>query len=151
MPRHFRVLLALVPIVCSLLFQALPGSAQQAGSSRYAFSDTTLLRDTLGLDFGRLFPSADSLQVTPDSLRAWMIRWRWDIPRLVFLADSLGMPVDSVGPVMWRERYNPLSSSSTVRTRNDFRYSSSYDVSKTSSTRTNLSLYNAQHGPYYLN
>lgn len=151
MPRHFRVLLALVPVVCSLLFQTLPGSAQQAGSSRYAFSDTTLLRDTLGLDFRRLFPAADSLEVTPDSLRAWMIRWRWDIPRLVFLADSLGMPVDSVGPVLWRERYNPLSSASQVRTRNDFRYSSSYDVSKTSSTWTNLSLYNAQHGPYYLN
>ncbi|MBI5170892.1 MAG: hypothetical protein HZA61_15490 [Candidatus Eisenbacteria bacterium] len=151
MPRSLRVVLALLPVVCSLLFSALPGRAQQAGSSRYAFADTTLLRDTLGLDFRRLFPAADSLQVSPDSLRAWMIRWRWDIPRLVFLADSLGMPVDSVGPVLWRERYNPLASATHALARNEFRYSSSYDVQKTSSTWTNLSLYNAQRGPYYLN
>ncbi|MCC6652246.1 MAG: hypothetical protein IT348_13920 [Candidatus Eisenbacteria bacterium] len=151
MSRSFRVLLALVPVIVSLLTQALPGRAQQGQSSRYAFADTTLLRDTLGLDFSRLFPSADSLQVSPDSLRAWMIRWRWEIPRFVYLADSLGMPVDSVGPVLWRERFNPLLAGSHRATRNDFRYSSSYDVSRTTSTWTNLSTYNALRGPYYLN
>jgi hypothetical protein len=55
MSRSFRVLLALVPVIVSLLTQALPGRAQQGQSSRYAFADTTLLRDTLGLDFSR-FP-----------------------------------------------------------------------------------------------
>ncbi len=151
MPRSLRLLIALLPVACSLLLSALPGRAQQAVSSRYAFADTTLLRDTLGLKFDGLFPLADSLQVTPDSLRAWMIRWRWPMSRFVYLADSLGMPVDSVGPVLWRERYNPLASGSRVATRSDFRYSTSYDVARTTSTWTNLSLYNAQRGPYYLN
>ncbi|MFN8589332.1 MAG: hypothetical protein U0704_16190 [Candidatus Eisenbacteria bacterium] len=151
MPRSLRLLIALLPVACSLLLSALPGRAQQAGSSRYAFADTTLLRDTLGLKFDRLFPMADSLQVSPDSLRAWMIRWRWPMTRLVYLADSLGMPVDSVGPVLWRERYNPLASGARRVTRSDFHYSSSYDVSRTTSTWTNLNTYNAQRGPYYLN
>lgn len=151
MSRPLRVFLLLLPIAGSLLTFALPGRAQQSVSSRYAFSDTLLLRDTLGLNFGRLFPAADSLQISPDSLRAWMIRWRWSIPRLVSLADSLGMPVDSVGPVMERERYNPLASGTHRASRDDFRYSSSYDAARTTSVWTNLSTYNVQRGPYYLN
>lgn len=118
-----------------LLALAIPlasrtGRAQIGASARFAFSDTTLLRDTLGLTFERLFPLADSLQVPPDSLRAWSIRHRFTIERLVVLADSLAMPVDSVGPVLLRERFNPLAA--TRRHVNDFTYNSTYSVSQTS-------------------
>ena len=41
---------------------ALPGRAQEDLSGRYAFADSTLLRDTLGLKFQGLFRIADSLE-----------------------------------------------------------------------------------------
>jgi len=148
MRRSRRLLVLLLPLTLSLLSQALPGRAQQPLSARYAFADTTLLRDTLGLSFSGLFPTADSLQMTPDTLRALMIRYKLPMARILFLADSLRMPVDSVGPQLDRERLNPLSGrgSSTA-----FNYTSSYDIQQTSTTWTNGSTYNLKRGPFYLN
>src|SRR5437867_396427 len=104
MVRLRRFVFLIVPLVVVALAAASPARAQEPGGVRYAFSDTTLLRDTLGLHFPRLFPLSDSLQVLPDTLRALSIRYLWSLERLVQLADSLGVPVDSVGPVMVRER-----------------------------------------------
>lgn len=112
-----------------------PGRAQSA-SGRFAFADTTLLRDTLGLRFARLFPLSDSLQVTPDTLRAIAIRYRYALDRLVWLADSLELPVDSVGPYLYRERFNVLSAASQ-QARNNFRYTTGYIVGQSSSSWTN--------------
>src|SRR5262245_43890615 len=109
MTRHRKLDLLLVPLVFGFSALAGPGSAQQAASSRFAFAHTTLLRDTLGLHFDTLFPTADSLHLTPDTLRALSIRYRYSIARLVLMADSLGVPVDSVGPIMQRESFNPLA------------------------------------------
>lgn len=111
-----------------------PGRAQES-TGRYAFADTTLLRDTLGLHFSALFPIADSLKITPDTLRALAIRYRFNPERLVTLSDSLQMPVDSVGPYLDRERYNVLSTGS--QSRNSFRYSTGYSVGLATSSWTN--------------
>lgn len=127
LPR--RILLLLFPLALTLALASGQGRAQSSSAGRYAFADTTLLRDTLNLTFERLFPLADSLQVTPDSLRAWSIRYRFTLDRLLSLADSLAMPVDSVGPLLERERFNPLAS--TERHVNDFTYNSTYSVSQT--------------------
>src|SRR5262245_41353565 len=109
MTRCQRLALLLVPLVLGAISAALPGRAQTSSANRFAFADTTLLRDTLGLSFGRLFPLADSLQITPDTLRALSVRYRFNPDRLVHLADSLRVPVDSVGVVLERERFNPLA------------------------------------------
>jgi hypothetical protein len=112
-----------------------PRGHGQAADSRFAFADTTLLRDTLDLKFTRLFPLADSLRVSPDTLRALAIRYRTPIERLVHLADSLRMPVDSVGVVMQRERFNPLVAS--ARTPTAFRYSTTYGITRQTSSWSN--------------
>jgi hypothetical protein len=151
MPRSSRILLLLAPVAVSLLTQALPGRAQQPTPARYAFADTTLLRDTLGLKFDGLFPLADSLQITPDTLRALMIRYRLVMPRLVHLADSLSVPVDSVGPLLLRERFNPLARGGAAPSATDFTYSSGYDIQRTSTNWSNGSQYHLQRGPLYLN
>lgn len=150
--RPGRLSLLLIPVFIGLLSQAMPSRAQQSGSARYAFADTTLLRDTLGLDFRALFPTADSLQMTPDTLRAFMVRYRLSIPRLLAVADSLGMPVDSVGPVLLRESFNPLASRAEGgrRVSNDFRYTSGYNIQRSSSTWTNGSDYNLTVGKLFL-
>ena len=109
MPRPGRLAILLVPLLVGLFGSALPGRAQQAAPARFAFADTTLLRDTLGLHFTGIFPAADSLQLAPDTLRALMIRYRYTLPRLIHLSDSLRVPVDSVGVVLERERFNPLA------------------------------------------
>lgn len=150
MPRPGRLSLLLVPLLVGLLGGALPGRAQQATPSRYAFSDTTLLRDTLELHFVRLFPVADSLQITPDTLRALMIRYRYTIPRLLSLSDSLHVPVDSVGPVLERERFNPLAGGANKGAKNDLRYSSGYNVNQTSTTWTNGGDFNVQRGATFM-
>jgi hypothetical protein len=140
-------------LIVSLLLQPLPGSAQQGGTSvRYAFADTTLLRDTLGLHFDRLFPVADSLQLAPDTVRALMVRYVLTMPRLLQLSDSLGMTVDSVGPYLFRERFNPLARNTPggAKTHNDFTYTSGYDIQRTSTTWTNGSTYRLDHGPTYV-
>jgi antitoxin component of MazEF toxin-antitoxin module len=131
--RRFSILL-IIPFFW-LPSLARPGRAQEA-SGRFAFADTTLLRDTLGLHFTRLFPLSDSLQITPDTLRALAIRYRYPLEQLVFLADSLQMPVDSVGPYFTRERYNVLSSVGQ-QARNNFRYTTGYTVGLATSSWTN--------------
>src|SRR6476661_2287242 len=120
-----RASLLLLPLLLALAALTGPGRAQTL-SSRFAFADTTLLRDTLGLHFTRLFPLADSLGMLPDTLRALSIRYRFTLDRLVTVADSLAIPVDSVGAVLERERYNPLAASGNQVT--DFNYTSSYNV-----------------------
>ena len=150
--RPGRLSLLLIPVFIGLLSQAMPSRAQQSGSARYAFADTTLLRDTLGLDFRALFPTADSLQMKPDTLRAFMVRYRLSIPRLLAMADSMEMPVDSVGPVLLRESFNPLGDrgSGGRRVSNDFRYTSAYNVQRSSSTWSNGSDYNLTLGKLFL-
>ncbi len=96
-----------------------------------------MLRDTLGLRFDRLFETADSLRMLPDSLRAQMIRYRLPIHRLVAMADSMGVPVDSVGVTIDREAFNPLASAMGAPSNNAFRYTSGYNIFKGSSTWTN--------------
>ncbi len=125
-----------------------PGRAQTSGSARFAFADTTLLRDTLDLHFDGLFPLADSLQVLPDTLRALSIRFRLPLPRIVLLADSLGVPVDSVGPMMERERFNPLARGGANTS--SFTYSSGYSVQQTSSSWSNTADYSIARGPVFV-
>ncbi len=148
MMRSRRLALLLLPAALELILAAIPGHAQQAASSRYAFADTTLLRDTLGLRFDRLFPVADSLSLTPDTLRALSIRYRWPLERLVWLADSLRMPVDSVGVYLERERFNPLAS--TVHRLTTFRYNSGYSIQQTSSSWSNSGDYKLVLGSLFL-
>jgi len=115
---------------------AMPGHAQQAPGGRFAFADTTLMRDTLGLTFEGLFPIADSLGLEPDTLRALSIRYRYTLPRLLKLSDSLGVVVDSVGSVMLRERFNPLATTNRRRPV-AFTYRSTYEIEQYSTAWTN--------------
>jgi hypothetical protein len=113
------------------------GRAQAPPSGRFAFADTTLLRDTLGLRFDRLFEIADSLQMLPDSLRAHIIRFRLPMGRILAMADSMRVPVDSVGAVIARERFNPFAASAAGVSRSSFKYTSGYTVGRTSSVWVN--------------
>jgi hypothetical protein len=115
---------------------AMPGRAQQAPGGRFAFADTTLMRDTLGLTFERLFPLADSLGMNPEDLRDLSIRYRYTLERLVKLSDSLHVVVDSVGPVMLRERFNPLATTAR-RKGNEFTYGSTYNIQRYSTSWEN--------------
>src|SRR2546425_566798 len=108
MPSYLRSA-PLLLLIAAAWGAATPSARAQTPAARFAFADTTLLRDTLDISFVRLFPLADSLHVTPDSLRAFAIRYQMSLERLTFLADSLGMPVDSVGRVIAREQFNPLA------------------------------------------
>jgi hypothetical protein len=149
MSRPRRLALLLLPALLEIFLVVLPGRAQQESQSvRFAFADTTLLRDTLGIHFDRLFPLADSLMITPDSLRAQAIRYRLPLTRIVFLADSLRMPVDSVGTVMERERFNALALSRQRLAK--FGYNSGYVVSGGTSTWTNDTDYNLRAGPWFV-
>ena len=136
MNRLRRLALLLVPVVAGMVSASLPGRAQQNTSSgRYAFADTTLLRDTLGLHFDRLFPLADSLRTTPDTLRALAIRYAVPIERIVMMADSMRAPVDSVGVRIERERYNPLATN--IQSITEFNYGSGYNVLQNQNTWNN--------------
>jgi hypothetical protein len=148
MIRSRRLALLLLPAALEVVLAVIPGHAQQAPSSRYAFADTTLLRDTLGLRFDHLFPVADSLSLTPDTLRALSVRYRWTLERLVWLADSLRMPVDSVGVYLQRERSNPLASTGQPLT--TLLYSSGYSVQQTSSTWSNTGDFKLVLGSLFL-
>jgi hypothetical protein len=150
MNRPRRLALLLIPLAIELVCGTLPGRAQQAESSRFAFADTTLLRDTLGLAFDRLFPLADSLRITPDTLRALSIRYRYRLDRLVSLADSMRVPVDSVGPILDRERFNPLAINTAAHRVITFRYNSGYNIAQTSSTWLNGADYNLADGPVFV-
>jgi len=147
--KRFRPLVLLIVLLgLGWLGQVRTGRASEAQGSRFAFADTTLLRDTLDLRFDRLFPLADSLRILPDTLRALSVRYQLSLEHLVSLADSMRVPVDSVGVVLERARFNPLVS--TVATSNDFRYTSSYTVGQTSNTWVNGSDYNLIRGPLFL-
>jgi hypothetical protein len=149
MTRLRRLSLLLLPAALGLLLAVFPGHAQPGLSSRYAFADTTLLRDTLGLHFDGLFPLADSLSLTPDTLRALSVRYRWPLGRLVALADSLRMPVDSVGVYLDRERFNPLAAGAGQHL-TTLHYSSGYDIQQTSSSWLNAADYKLVQGPFFL-
>jgi hypothetical protein len=148
MKRPLRLVLLVVPTLLGVLSLALPGRAQTPGSGRFAFADTTLLRDTLDLRFDGLFELSDSLGIVPDTIRALSIRYRLPLARLVHLADSLAMPVDSVGAVLERERFNPLAAG--PQNLSAFRYTSSYQIARTSTSWTNGGDYNLVRGPIFL-
>lgn len=84
----------------------------------------------------------------PDSLRALAVRYRFDPERLVALADSMRVPVDSVGPVLERERFNPLTS--RVENLNQFTYNTTYNIQRTRAAWSNSSDYNLVRGPLFL-
>jgi hypothetical protein len=149
MIRLRKILLLVVPLAVVAASLAGSGRAQPSLTGRFAFADTTLLRDTLGLVFGDLFHVADSLAVRPDSLRAWSIRLRVPVMRIVALADSLGMPADSVAPVLIRERFNPLAARGT-RTVNTLVYNTTYSIQKTSTAWSNGADYNLVTGPWFV-
>jgi len=142
-----RFLPLALALLAGLAGSVLPGRAQ-APSSRFAFADTTLLRDTLGLSFARLFETADSLQMLPDSLRSKMIRYRLPMRRLIAMADSMAVPVDSVGDIIDRERFNPFVN--TVA-RTNFKYTTTYVVTKTSTQWENGGDYSRSAGNLLLN
>ncbi len=129
----------ILPMLLGLASLSGPGRAQTS-TGRFAFADTTLLRDTLGLHFVRLYPLSDSLRLTPDTLRALSVRWRLSLERLVELADSLTMPVDSVGPFLKRESFSVLAAGSVNAA--SFHYSSGYTLGQANSSWTNGSEWN---------
>ncbi len=138
----------LLPLAVAAWVVVSPPARAQTPSARFAFADTTLLRDTLDISFARLFPLADSLHVTPDSLRAFAVRYNLSLERLTFLADSLGMPVDSVGPVIAREQFNPLARRNERVT--DFSYTTTYNVSRQTTSWGNNVNYDLVRGPALL-
>ena len=114
-----------LPIGLLVCLLAPRGAAQSTNEdSRFAFADTTILRDTLGLTFERLFPLADSLRMSPAALKALSVAYRWSLSRLVKMADSLNVPIDSVGPQMERERFNPLAN---IASNDQMTYTSTYE------------------------
>lgn len=148
MIRLRRLLFLLVPLSVGAVSAALPGPAQNQDDGRYAFADTTLLRDTLGLSFAQLFPIADSLRMLPDTLRALAVRYGFSPEKLVQLADSMRVPVDSVGVILLRERFNPLSSQ--VERATAFTYNTTYSIQQTSTRWGNTSAFNWIRGPLFL-
>src|SRR5262249_28231239 len=131
-----RLALLCLALAAGLGAAVLPGRAQ-APSGRFAFADTTLLRDTLNLHFDHLFETADSLGILPDSLRAQVIRYRLPIHRLVAMSDSMHVPVDSVGVYIDRERLNPLSENFVQGGETSFRYNSDYNILKINTSWSN--------------
>jgi len=151
MNRSVRVFLFLAPLAIGLAFAHAPGGAQTGTpvpTGRFAFADTTLLRDTLDLHFDGLFPLADSLGISPDTLRALSIRYRLTLARMTHLSDSLRAPVDSVGVIMRREEFNPLSS--RIQRRNDLTYTSGYSVAQTTSNWSNVADWNFVRGSLFV-
>ncbi len=145
-----RLALTVLAVVAGLAGLAPLARAQSPGSARFAFADTTLLRDTLGLHFDRLFQTADSLRMLPDSLRAQVIRFRLPIRRLLVMADSMGVPVDSVGSVILQESRNPLAAGNSVASRTAFKYTSSYVIGKNNTSWGNGSDYSMTRGAMFL-
>ncbi len=135
-----RLAVVLVPLAVGLVSMALPGRAQTPSQSgRYAFADTTtgVLRDTLGIKFDEVFPLADSMHTSPDTLRALAIRYRAPLRAIVRMTDSLAVPMDSVSAVMDRERFNPLAA--VAGRSNSYTYGSQYTVNQTTSNWSNSS------------
>ena len=144
--------LALIPlaVLAGLAGLAPLSGAQSPGSARFAFADTTLLRDTLGLHFDGLLQTADSLRMLPDSLRAQVIRYRLPIRRLLVMADSMGVPVDSVGSVILQESRNPLAAGNVGASHTTFKYTSNYTVGRDNTTWENGSEYSMTRGALLL-
>jgi len=149
MNRPRRLFALLLPLVVGAAALTPQSRAQTPPSGRFAFADTTLLRDTLNLRFDFLFELSDSLGMLPDTLRALSIRHRLPLRRLVYLADSMRVPVDSVGAILLRERFNPLAAGRDRVTR--MIYTSAYDVARNTSGWSNFAELNLQRGPVYLN
>jgi len=148
-----RLAILSLAIAGGLGFLGLPGRTA-AQTSRFAFADTTMLRDTLGLHFDRLFETADSLgalygrPVLPDSLRAHVIRYRLPIPRLLTMSDSMHVDVDSVGIYIDRERFNPLAAAyATGVGQTSFKYRSGYSIARTTTSWLNGADFLLQRGP----
>src|SRR5512143_4074255 len=98
-----RLATLVLPLLLLLPLTMGSSRAQSSNSdSRYLFADTTLVRDTLGITFERLFPLADSLRMDPADLRSLAVRYQLTLARLLKLSDSLGVIIDSVGPIMER-------------------------------------------------
>lgn len=150
MTRFRAGFLLVVLLALGALSAALgpPSRAQTSPAPPFPFADTTLLRDTLGLHFDGLFELADSLRVRADTLRALSVRYGYSLGRLIALADSLRVPVDSVGPVLLRERFNPLASQ--VERTSSFRYGSTYNILQTSSVWGNTADYSFVLGPLFV-
>src|SRR5215471_6302533 len=89
-----RLAILSLALAGGLGFLGLPGRTD-AQTSHFAFADTTVLRDTLGLHFDHIIEASDSLQrqygrdLSPDSLRAHIIRYRLPLQRLLTMADSM--------------------------------------------------------------
>lgn len=143
-----RLWILLVPLALGLASAAGPGRAQPAVDPRFAFADTTLLRDTLGLTFDRLFEIADSLGMRPDTLRAISIRYGFVPMRLLVLADSMRVRVDSVGVVLIREQFNPLVARGERLT--TFEYTTGYTMQQNQNTWNNTGSFQFVRGSLFL-
>jgi len=155
MSSFHRLAFLSLALVAGLGFIGLPDwSAAQ--TSHFAFADTTLLRDTLDLHFTGLFEVSDSLareygrELSPDSLRAHVIRYRLPIRRLLALSDSMHVPVDSVGIYIDRERFNPLSASFEAAGQTSFKYRSNYTIGQTTTSWLNGADFLLQRGTMIL-
>ncbi len=157
MTRPRRLALLLLPAGLGVLLAAFPGHAQQSASnSRYAFADTTLLRDTLGLKFDRIFPLADSLtalgqSVLPDTIRALAIRYKMSPDSVVGLARKENVGVDTLGSYLERERYNPLSNvRAATGIQSALHYTSGYTIAQTSTSWINGLDYKRSAGAFFV-
>ena len=131
-------------------------AGSSAQTSRFSFADTTVLRDTLGLHFDRLLETADSLgsaygrPVTPDSLRAHIIRYRLPLPRLLAMSDSMHVDVDSVGYYYDLDRFNPLAATYVAQGQASFKYRSGYNIGRSNTVWLNGADFLLQRGPMLL-
>lgn len=135
-PRHLLLFL-LLPAALGLLLAASPGHAQDEAELALAGADSTLMRDTLGLSFPRLFTLADSLGVMPDSLRALSVRYRWPLARLVWLADSLEVPMTGLAAAIRSQHLDRPAGRARNQTR--FQYNTTYNIQQTSTSWNNSS------------
>lgn len=143
-----RLWILLLPLALGLASAAGPGRAQPVVDPRFAFADTTLLRDTLDLHFDRLFEIADSLGMRPDTLRALSIRYGFVPIRLLALADSMRVRVDSVGVVLLREQFNPLVARGERLT--TFDYSTGYTMQQNQNNWNNNGSFQIVRGALFL-
>jgi hypothetical protein len=147
-----RLAILSLALAGGLGFLGLPGPSS-AQTSRFAFADTSVLRDTLGLHFDHLLEAADSLtnayqrELTPDSLRAHIIRYRLPLPRLLALSDSMHVDADSVGIFIDRERFNPLAANYSTNGQTTFKYQTDYSIGKTTTNWHNNVDFLTQRGP----
>ena len=143
-----RLWILLVPLALGLASAAGPGRAQTAADPRFAFADTTLLRDTLDLEFSRLFELADSLGIRPDTLRALSIRYGFVPLRMVALAESMRVRVDSVGVVLLREQFSVMVARGERLT--NFEYQTGYTMQQNQNTWKNIGTFYMTRGQMFL-